>query len=123
MSGRHGGFLDFLAEVNEQFSHFNVVACKQQDANPDDLPIIEVVADESDNEICMIRSASPGNKDAVLKLEVFHQNLRNELERYPDYSLMVSEWFQIDEEHTGRLDMPLDSVEIDEDAEVLRLLF
>jgi hypothetical protein len=123
MSGRHDGVLNFLAEVTEQFSHFNVVARKQQDANPEDLPIIEVVADESDNEICMIRSASPGNEDAALELEVFHQNLRTELEQCPDYSLMVSEWFQIDEEHTGRLDMPLDSVEIDEVAEVLRLLF
>jgi hypothetical protein len=123
MSDRHRGFLEFLEEVTEPFGHFSVVARKQQESNPNDLPIIEVVADESDNEICLIRGASPDQEGAGLNLEAFHQSLRHKLEQYPDYSLMVSEWFQVDEEHTGRLDMPLDSVEIDENVKVLRLLF
>jgi hypothetical protein len=123
MSGRHRGFLEFLGELTEQFSHFNVVARNQQESDQNDLPIIEVVVDESDHGISIVRSTPPDNKDVALNLGAFYQDLKNEIEQYPDYSLMVTERFQIDEEHKGRLDMPLDSVEVDEDAEVLRLLF
>jgi hypothetical protein len=129
MKSRHSGFLEFLADVAEHYSHFGVVARRQQqpDTNPlsipDDLPIIEVVADKNSGEICIIQSDSPSGKDAALNLEVFHQSLRKQLEQCADYSLVVSQWFQIDKKRNARLDMPLDTVEIDEEAEVLRLLF
>nr|ART39479.1 J349 [uncultured bacterium] len=37
--------------------------------------------------------------------------------------MMVSEWFQIDDDHTGRVDIPVQDVEVDEDAGVFRVLY
>lgn len=112
MSGRHSEFLRFLGEVSGQFGNFNVVARKQDEPRADqtfdasDLPITEVVADESHSEICFFRSKSAKAEILGLNLEGFHSRLRDQLEQHPEFSLMVSEWFQLDEEYSGRADMP-----------------
>ena|SRR5947207_14798496 len=117
---RHDQLLEFLGEMAEQFGHFRVVAINQSISSPGSSPISEIIADESDNEICLIRAASD---QAFLNLDTFYMNLRGILDRYPEHSLMVSEWFQIDDEHTGRADVPLKNVEVDEDSNEFRLLY
>lgn len=123
MAGRHDQLLEFLDQMTLRFRHFKVVAVNQSESNPRGLPISEVTADESDSEICLIRGALDAGVDVPQNLGTFYLSLRTTLDRYPDYSLMVSEWFQIDDEHTGRADTPLQSVEVDEAAEEFRLLF
>jgi hypothetical protein len=121
--GRHDQLLSFLSEMSERFPHFSVVAINQREPNRDRLPIKEVKSDRSDNEICLVRSDSTELTKTSLSLDALYSNLRNQIAQNPDYSLMVSDWFRIDDEHTGRVDVPLQSVEVDEDAEEFRLLF
>jgi hypothetical protein len=121
--GRHDQLLEFLREMTERFGQFNVVGINQQASNPSSLPITQVTADDSDSEICLIRGFSKDDGNAPLKLEPFYLSLKNVIEQHSDYSLMVSDWFQIDDEHTGRADSPVQDVEVDEDAEVFRLLY
>ena len=62
-------------------------------------------------------------QDTALDFGAFYEILHLQFEKHPDYSLRVSEYIQIDERHTGRVDMPLESAVIDEDEEVIRLFF
>jgi hypothetical protein len=109
--------------MSDRFGQFDVMAINHEVSNPSSTPIAEITADDSDNEICLIRSTSDDTQSAPLKLKSFYLSLKNELERHPDHSLMVSEWFQIDDDHTGRVDIPVQDVEVDEDAEVFRVLY
>lgn len=123
------GLVEYLGGLIEDIGVCKVVSRRVQEQpvpgrnQADDLPIIEVTSDESDDEICMVRKESEADPAIGLDLETFYQKLRAEVTLHPNFKLVVSEWFQIDEEHTGRIDIPLRGVEVDEDAEVLRLLF
>lgn len=127
MSNRHSGLVEFLADLKEQFGTFGVVARREQETEPasdfyrNDLPIIKIMVDESDNGICLVLASS--EQESALKLEDFYQMLARQIEQHPDYSLVISDYFQIDDEHTGRVDLPLAGVEVDENEEALRLLF
>ena len=122
MSG-NDELLSFVAELAAAFPHFTVVSSNEQETSPADVPIIGISAFKSDSEICIVRSAAGDTERIALELRTFYLSLKSELHMNPSYSLVVSEWFQIDEEHSGRADMPLRGVEVDEEAEVFRLLF
>jgi hypothetical protein len=123
------GLLEYLAELIEHIGVFTVVSRSEKEQpvpgslKADDLPIIEVMSDESDDEICMVRKEAAGDAAVALDLESFYLKLQAEVTQHPNFKLVVSEWFQIDEEHRGRIDVALSGVEVDEDAEVLRLIF
>lgn len=129
MSDRQSGFLEDLAGMIEQSGHFNIVARRRLESqapgqfDPKDLPIVRVIADKNDNELCMVQGASLDVNERALNLESFYQMLQTQLELYPNYTLMVSEYFQIDDEHIGRIDVPLASFEVDEKQKSIRLLF
>jgi hypothetical protein len=121
--------MEYLAGALEECGHFGVVARREQEPgvvnhlNPNDLPVIEVIVDDSDNEICVVRSAASDKGVSICDFKSFYQTLALRMEEYPGYSLRVSEHFQIDDEHSGRMDMPLTGAEVDEDKEVVRLFF
>lgn len=128
MNGRYVGLIEYLAGALEKCGHFKVVACPQQEhagnqVDATEQQVIQIIADESDNEICVIRSLSPEKDSPILNFKTFYQTLTSKLNEYPEYSLRVSEYFQIDDEYSGRSDMPLAGAEVDEAQEVIRLLF
>ena len=125
----NAGLLEYLSELIEHIGVFTVVSRREKEqrvpgsVRADDLPIIEVMSDESDDEICMVRKELEGDAAVALNLESFYRELHAEVTRHPNFKLVVSEWFQIDEEHRGRIDIALSGVEVDEGAKVLRLIF
>jgi hypothetical protein len=58
-----------------------------------------------------------------MNLGVFRDNLRTTIQTHSDYSLMVSEWFEIDDGYTARADLPLKTVELNENAKQFLLLY
>jgi hypothetical protein len=125
----NAGLLEYLAGLIEPIGAFKVVSRREKEqtapgsVKAEDLPIIEVISDESDDEICMVRKEPEVDSAVALNLESFYRELQAEVTRHPNFKLVVSEWFQIDEDHRGRIDIALAGVEVDEDAKVLRLMF
>lgn len=125
----NAGLLEYLGELIERIGFFTVVSRREQEdsgsgnLNSDDLPIVDVMSDESDEEICIVRKEPEGSARVALNLESFYREMRAQLAGHPNFKLVVSEWFQIDEEHRGRIDIALSGVEVDEDVEVVRLMF
>ena len=119
---RHDDLMAFIDQMAAEFSDFNVVALNQRRSDPIVVPIGEIVVDTSDNEICLVCATSAETSD-TMNLGVLHENLLATLQSHPDYSLMVSEWFNIDETYTGRADLPLRTVEVNEDAKQFLLLY
>ena len=113
---RHGDLLTFIGEMADRFSSYRVVGFNEKDGGPT-VPITEIFADDSDGEICFVSGADD------LTLADFYANLQRQVERYPDYSLMVSEWFEIDTEHRGRADSPLKGIEVDEEKQTFQLIY
>lgn len=139
MPGTYGKFLKFLDEGCDEelqfasyIGHYFVVARKQQEThlsgrNLRDDQIINVALDENENAIVMIciplDTYDTGHQkyvDDCLRVEELQLILSDGFEQYQDCSLMVS---QFNEEDDKWADVPLDSVEIDDDAHVLRLFF
>jgi hypothetical protein len=129
MSEENSGLLDYLGELREAIGGFSVVAQRVEEQRVSDeytweeLPIAEVTVDEDEGHICLVRPDKELAGGAGLNVESFFDALRTKLEQHPDFTIVVSVWFQADEEHTAGVDMPLDSVEVDEDVGVLRLRF
>jgi hypothetical protein len=119
---RHDDLLAFIDDMATEFPSFSVVAVNQKESNATAVRITEVVADESDNEICLVR-ATTAQTDAGMNLGVFRDNLRTTIQTHSDYSLMVSEWFEIDDGYTARADLPLKTVELNENAKQFLLLY
>ncbi len=119
---RHDDLLAFIYDMVTECAGFSVVAINQKEPNPIGVPIAEIVADDSDSEICLVR-ATNAQRDAAMSLGVFHENLRATIQTHSDYSLMVSEWFEIDDEYTARADLPLKGVELNETAKQFLLLY
>ena len=119
---RHDDLLAFIDDMVTEFPGFGVVAVNQKESNATGVRIAEVVADESDNEICLVR-ATTAQTEAGMTLGVFRDNLRARIQTHPDYSLMVSEWFEINDGYTARADLPLETVELDENAKQFLLLY
>jgi hypothetical protein len=124
----NAGLLDYLGELIEHIGRCPVVSRRELEGSApgnlkfNDLPIVEVMSDESDDEICILRKGLEGDAP-VLDLESFYRELKAQVARHPNFKIVVSEWFQIDEEHMGRIDVPLRELEVDKDAKVARLLF
>jgi hypothetical protein len=119
---QHDDLLAFIDDLATEFPGFSVVAVNQKESNATGVRIAEVVADESDNEICLVR-ATTAQTEAGMTLGVFRDNLRATIQTHPDYSLMVSEWFEIDDGYTARADLPLKTAELDENAKQFLLLY
>ena len=115
---RHDELLDFIAAMADQFGAFRVVGIDPKDGTQ--LPITEIMAEENDCEICFVGDAGGANTFVITD---FYASLQDHLERHPDYSLMVSKWFEIDAEHIGRADVPLKGVEVNEQSETLQLIY
>src|SRR5438552_18044828 len=112
---RHDDLLAFIDDIVTECAGFSVVAINQKEPNPIGVPIAEIVADDSNNEICSVRATS-AQSDAAMALGVLRESLRATIQTHSDYSLMVSEWFEIDDGYTARADLPLKSVELNETA-------
>ncbi len=131
MSNRLRQLLEFLEPYIEHWGNCTVVARREQDVEKSDeissdQPIIEIIAEESDKEICMVMAGSykrEGVRELPLELTVFYKSLKTHLENCPDYSLMVSEYSELDDQHIVRLDLPLQSLVVDGKNQVIRLLF
>ena len=119
---RHDDLLAFIDDMATRFPGFSVMAVNQNESNPTDVGIAEVVADDSDNEICLVRVTN-AQIDVGLNLGLFRDNLRATIQTHPDYSLVVSEWFEIDGGYTARADLPLKSVELNETTRQFLLLY
>ena len=119
---RHDDLLAFIDDMATEFPGFTVVAINQKEPNPIGVPITEIVADDSDAEVCLVRARN-AQSDVGMNLSVFREDLRAKIQTHPDYSLMVSEWFEIDDGYTARADMPLNSVELNEPAKQFLLLY
>ena len=115
---RHDELLAFIAAMADQFGAFQVIGIDPKDGTQ--LPITEIIAEDSDSEICFVGEAGGANNFVITN---FYASLQDHLERHPDYSLMVSKWFEIDSEHIGRADVPLKGVEVDEQSETLQLIY
>ena len=113
---RHGELLTFIGEMADKFGSFRVVGLNENDGGRA-ISITEIVADDSDGEICLVGGAD------YLILADFYRNLQGQVQRYPEYSLMVSEWSEIDAEHTGRTDLPLKGIEVDEESQTFQLIY
>ncbi|MCI0528262.1 MAG: prominin family protein [Nitrospira sp.] len=131
MSDRLRQLLEFLEPYIEHWGQCHVVARREQGSEKSteallDLPIIEMTAEESDREICMVMSGSykrEGVKESPLELKVFYKILETYLKNCPDYSLMVSEYSELDDQHIARLDFPLQNIVVDGKSKIIRLLF
>ena len=119
---RHDDLLAFIDDMATEFPGFTVVAINQKEPNPIGVPITEIVADDSDDEVCLVRARN-AQSDVGMNLSVFREDLRAKIQTHPDYSLMVSEWFEIDDGYTARADLPLNSVELNEPAKQFLLLY
>jgi|GEM_PF-4945139 len=119
---RHDDLLAFIDDMATEFPGFSVVAINQKEPDPIGVPITEIVVVAGDNEICLV-SARNAQSDVGMNLGVFRDDLRARVQTHSDYSLMVSEWFAIDDGYTARADMPLDSVELNEPAKQFLLLY
>ena len=118
----HNDLLAFIDDMADEFPDFSVLAVNQNEAKPTNGRIAEVVADDSDNEICLVR-ATDAQIDAGLNLGVFRDKLWAAIQGHPNYSLVVSEWFEIQDGYTARADLPLKSVETNETAKQFLLLY
>ncbi len=122
--------LEFLEPYIEHWGQCPVVARHEKESEKStedslDQPIIEIITEESDKEICMVMAGSykrEGVRELPLELNVFYKSLKTHLENYPDYSLMVSEYSELDDQHIVRLDLPLRSLAVDGKSQVIRLL-
>jgi hypothetical protein len=124
----NAGLLEYLAGLIEHIGGVTVVSCREGGGDRSgpashDVPIVEVVSDESDDQICIVRKGPGENPRVPLSLESFYRQMQAQIARHPFSRLVVSEWFQIDDEHRGRIDMALSGIELDEDSEVVRLIF
>ncbi len=119
---RHDDLMAFIEDMTTKFSHFMVLVVNQKEPDPIGVPIAEIVSDDSDSEICLVR-ATNAQTDAAMNLGVFLGDLRAAIQAHPDYSLMVSEWFDMDDGYRGRADLPLKSIEVNEGARQFLLLY
>jgi hypothetical protein len=119
---RHDDLLAFIDDLATEFPGFTVIAINQNGSDPTDGRIAEVVADDTDNEICLVR-AKKAQIDAGMNLGAFRDNLRATIQRHPDYSLMISEWLELEDGYTARADLPLKSVELNEETKQCLLLY
>jgi hypothetical protein len=119
---RRDDLLAFIDDIATEFPNFNVLAVNQKESNPTGVRITQVVADDGDNEICLVR-ATNAQTDAGMNLGVFRDNLRVTIQTHPNYSLMVSEWLEIDDGYTARADLPLQTVELNENSKQFLLLY
>lgn len=117
---RHDKVLTFIGDVADKFGRFRVVGINENDRNRT-LPITEIVTDDSDGEICLV--GEPNADAGVLILADFYNNLQTQVQHCPEYTLVVSEWFEIDAEHTGRIDVPLKGIDVDEETQTVQLLY
>jgi hypothetical protein len=117
--GRHSELITFIGEMASRFGGFHVVGLNEKSEDRS-LQITDVIADDSDGEICIVGDENASSK---LALSSFYSRLEREVGLHPEYSLMVSQWFEIDPEHTGRADSPLKSIEVDEVGQELRLIY
>lgn len=121
--------LAYLAELVETIGGFNVVAQRAEaqrlceDYPWEELPITEVIVDEDNSHLCLVRLDKEAPVGSTLKVEAFFLALQARFERHPAFTIVVPVWIRIDEEQTRRVDIPLDSLEVDEDLGVLRLRF
>ena len=117
--GRYDELLAFIGETAGQFGTFRVVAVNPTDGTQ--VPITEIFIDDGHGEICLVSKAKADAANLVLS-NVFSE-LQGQLRLHPAYSLTVSEWFEIDAEYTGRFDMPLISIEVDEQSQTVQLIY
>jgi hypothetical protein len=129
MQERYAGLMDYLAEAIEECREYKVVARKEpgeqsnRDSESTDLLVLDVIGDDSDAEICILCSSPWEQTDRRLTFGGFYESLVLHAEKYPEYSWRVSEYFEIDDEHIGRADMPLRGAEVDHDQRAVRLFF
>jgi len=128
MQDRYIGLFDYLRPFLAECGDFNVVACVEEGSETPgtyagDLPVIGIIADEGDDEICIIRASSPGEADTVMKFRSFYAALESQFEKYPEYNLRVSEYRRLPDEYTMRLDIAIAGADVDPEDKVVRLFF
>src|SRR5215813_7378283 len=117
--GRYDELLAFISEIARQFGTFRVVAVHPNDGTQ--LPITEFFMDDGHGEICLVSNAKTDAANLVLS-NIFSE-LQSQLALHPDYSLKVSECFEINAEYAGRFDMPVRSIEVDERTQTIQLVY
>ena len=90
-----------------------------------DSPIYEIHKDENDPELCLIQKYLPENNDKPANPLIFI-DFYNQLKKLPRkfrmFEVVTSSWMHLDEEHTGRLDIPVVAVLVDEEEKRICLV-
>src|SRR5919205_1864618 len=126
MSKENLGLLNYLAELRGTIADFSVVAQRVEEQRVvdgytwEELPVTAVTLDEDDGQICLARPDKELAEGSAMNVDSFYDALRAELERHPDFTIVVSVWFRVDDEHTAGVQLPLVGVEVDEGMRVLR---
>jgi hypothetical protein len=106
--------LEHLEGVMEEAADYLVTACKEPENESAEgvtiYPIVEIFADPSDREICLIQDSQFTEKHEGLAVREFYQLLKAVVEEHPDYILKVSHHFELsDGEHFARADVSFHS--------------
>ena len=82
-----------------------------------DDPIYEVMKDDNDPEICLIKRYLPEKNEMPTPMifSGFYDHIRKFPRKYRNYEVVTSAWMHLDDEYTGRLDSPVVAVLVDDE--------
>ncbi|RJP82920.1 MAG: hypothetical protein C4522_02245 [Desulfobacteraceae bacterium] len=83
-----------------------------------DSPIYEIYKDKDDPEICLITKYLPedeGSHEKPLNFYSFYNQLIEFPKKYKKYEVVTSAWMHLDDQYTGRRDIPVRAVLVDEE--------
>ncbi len=83
-----------------------------------DAPILEVKVDPNDPEISLITnylSTHENEQAKPLNYEKLYNEIKRLIPEHEKYEVLSSSWIKLDNDHTGRVDIPIMAVLIDEE--------
>lgn len=82
-----------------------------------DEPIYEVLKDDNDPEICLIKKYLPGKEEiqSPMIFSGFYNQIKKLPKKYGKFEVVTSAWMHLGDDYTGRLDSPIIAVLVDDE--------